>query len=649
VANPFTSARAPETSPAMQILAPELAAEQIRNARFQQLAQLLRDQGMQSDGGTQVINGWAVKKSPMEGLSKIGQLLIGTLIQKNLDDKNAELNKNFADKLRSTASGYGGVVDPSSGMTMNGVPAARLGGGLSHDQGAMLMANQLLYGDKAADVIKDQLIMAPAVKEAMQLGISPEQMRENYLAESRVKGTQTLPAGQLAILPNGQKMVAPDFNSGVAGGFDINGNPVVRQIPGATEALAAKEGALSAAREGAKLLPLDYVDQGGRPLGMTQGEFLGGSANNTSYQAADQKFGFPPGTMEAIARVESNNNPNAVSPKGAQGIFQIMPATQRNPGFGLQQLNPNSAEDAGSYLAKMRDLSGGDLQQAIAKYNAGPAGNLNNPETTNYVNKVLSNINQSTGRPTIQSATEKQAAIDAQKLASEPKLIKANEDAKIASEREAGLANQVSKSTDLMKRIKVTEDALNEFRTGGGTEVRSKVAEIAQALGMPQEYVDKVAGGDLGAMQVVKKTALQESLLQMQQALASDSGAQQRGNQMIMEEFMKSNPHLDTDPRAFEKLLNMMKDHHRALLEQSNEYYKYKSEGKDLSAWPNYWAQKGLNEGKVKADTKNKYPYASQKNSAPEPFRGQMTPEVWAKMKSGDTFVDAQGNVRRKP
>lgn len=110
------------------------------------------------------------------------------------------------------------------------------------------------------------------------------------------------------------------------------------------------------------------------------------------YSAADQKYGFPPGTMRSLAKTESNGDPHAVSPRGATGIFQMMPATQRQPGFGLPPLDPNDPMAAGAYLKKMIQLSGGDVNLGLARYNAGPAGNLNNPETVNYVKKFHANL-----------------------------------------------------------------------------------------------------------------------------------------------------------------------------------------------------------------------------------------------------------------
>ena len=72
---------------------------------------------------------------------------------------------------------------------------------------------------------------------------------------------------------------------------------------------------------------------------------------------------------------ESSGNPNAVSPKGARGLMQVMPGTARDPGFGIRPSNGTQADDVRvgrEYLAKMRDRYNGDLTMMWSAYNAGP-------------------------------------------------------------------------------------------------------------------------------------------------------------------------------------------------------------------------------------------------------------------------------------
>ncbi len=107
----------------------------------------------------------------------------------------------------------------------------------------------------------------------------------------------------------------------------------------------------------------------------------------------DQRHGFDPGQMRRLIRQESGWNPAAVSPVGARGLTQFMPATAQEWGVDLN--DPRSQiEKGGAYLAHLRDRYGGDMRKAIAAYNWG-MGNLekygleNMPqETRNYLQNV---------------------------------------------------------------------------------------------------------------------------------------------------------------------------------------------------------------------------------------------------------------------
>lgn len=64
------------------------------------------------------------------------------------------------------------------------------------------------------------------------------------------------------------------------------------------------------------------------------------------------------------------------SPKGARGVTQVMPATGRDPGYGVRPLANDSREEylrfGRDYLAAMMKEFDGDTQKALAAYNAGP-------------------------------------------------------------------------------------------------------------------------------------------------------------------------------------------------------------------------------------------------------------------------------------
>ena len=102
-----------------------------------------------------------------------------------------------------------------------------------------------------------------------------------------------------------------------------------------------------------------------------------------------------PDLVRAVVQVESAFNPYAVSPKGAQGLMQLMPATQRTLGV-TNPFNPFENIRAGvRYLRQLLDRYNNDEALALAAYNAGPTavakyGETVPPyqETRNYVFKV---------------------------------------------------------------------------------------------------------------------------------------------------------------------------------------------------------------------------------------------------------------------
>lgn len=96
----------------------------------------------------------------------------------------------------------------------------------------------------------------------------------------------------------------------------------------------------------------------------------------------------------AVAQRESSMNPEAVSPKGALGLFQLMPATAAE--LGVDPSNPVENIRGGiTYLRQLSDRYGGDLTQALSAYNAGPgnvaAGNIPQ-ETQTYVSDILADL-----------------------------------------------------------------------------------------------------------------------------------------------------------------------------------------------------------------------------------------------------------------
>jgi soluble lytic murein transglycosylase-like protein len=113
--------------------------------------------------------------------------------------------------------------------------------------------------------------------------------------------------------------------------------------------------------------------------------------------AAAARHGLSPKVVEAVAWRESRFDPQAVSPKGAVGVMQLMPSTAK--ALGVDPADPAANVEGGAaYLAQMLRTFNGDLRLALAAYNAGPeavrqyAGIPPFPETKAFVDAILNRL-----------------------------------------------------------------------------------------------------------------------------------------------------------------------------------------------------------------------------------------------------------------
>lgn len=122
-------------------------------------------------------------------------------------------------------------------------------------------------------------------------------------------------------------------------------------------------------------------------------------ALNRYIQLAAMNHRVDPLLIKAVIRAESNFNTYARSPKGAQGLMQLMPGTAHDMDVD-NPYDPSQNIDGGArYLRAMLDTFNGDVALSLAAYNAGPArvssGMIPNiPETQEYVARVLANYRQ---------------------------------------------------------------------------------------------------------------------------------------------------------------------------------------------------------------------------------------------------------------
>jgi len=137
-----------------------------------------------------------------------------------------------------------------------------------------------------------------------------------------------------------------------------------------------------------------------RSLG-ARAQALGGAAADTVQRWGDRietearHHDLAPELVLAVVVQESAGRPDAVSPRGATGLMQLMPGTAREVGVN-DPLDPDQNIAGGTrYLAHLRERFGDDLELVLAAYNAGP-GSVRRagdavppfPETREYVRKV---------------------------------------------------------------------------------------------------------------------------------------------------------------------------------------------------------------------------------------------------------------------
>jgi soluble lytic murein transglycosylase-like protein len=118
-------------------------------------------------------------------------------------------------------------------------------------------------------------------------------------------------------------------------------------------------------------------------------------------EAAAKKNGLPPSFVHSVVAAESAYQPNAVSPKGAIGLMQLMPATAQ--AYGADPRDPAQNVEAGAaYLRELLIKYDGDPRRALAAYNAGPGavdkydGVPPYAETQTYIERVLRKYKKST-------------------------------------------------------------------------------------------------------------------------------------------------------------------------------------------------------------------------------------------------------------
>ena len=550
MANPFTTAQAPQ---GMNMIAPDLTVQQTQLMRQQRIADMLREQSMQPMGDTQTIGGWAIKKSPLEGLSKIAQALGANYSQGKIDDQQLALGKALQERMgagfdsmlggggqspnqeqptqpglsASSAEGFGLPVSAATPEVSQQAPQPdQLSRLRSSAKAALLMGNT----DLANKLIGNMLEMTSEQKNNNYMGITPDQAKQFELARRTKEGTQSFQPGQMNQLPNGQRVVAPNFETGVAGGFDSTGAPVAMEIPGSAGIAANRASAVTSATK-----------------------------------AAEQPFQVP-------TVVDTKPEPRLMTPRqqidAANGL-NVPPSVQATRDSAAGKLMVNEAggtENAAINLAQLdKELSNKNLSSDARGILQGER------------NRIAAGVSLP-GLPLQSAFAKKTAEMDASNMAGYSKA----------------LDDRVQTGSDLNMRLQEQFKALQEFKAGGGTETRAKMASMVQAMGLPDTIVNKIAGGDLAAEQVFKKNAAQTAMEQLKQAM----GGSGRITQAEFKVFQDNNPNLSTDPNAIKKIFDFGTKVYNRDLQEQQAYQDYKQKNPNNTAgFGAYWSKQNQERG----------------------------------------------------
>jgi soluble lytic murein transglycosylase-like protein len=211
-------------------------------------------------------------------------------------------------------------------------------------------------------------------------------------AQSIAGAPATMPAGELATLQRMQQLQALIESARQVS----NGGVITSAATASASAQGAGASDFASALQAATSSDAASGNVAGTDVAATAG--TGGESEYESLidQAASRN-GVDPALLHGLIEQESGFNPSATSSAGAAGLTQLMPGTASSLGVANPLDPAESIEGGARYLGQLMGQFGGNAEDALAAYNAGPGavqqygGVPPYSETQSYVAKVLAN------------------------------------------------------------------------------------------------------------------------------------------------------------------------------------------------------------------------------------------------------------------
>jgi hypothetical protein len=165
------------------------------------------------------------------------------------------------------------------------------------------------------------------------------------------------------------------------------------------------------------------------------------------------------------------------------------------------------------------------------------------------------------------------------------------------ADMEKGVDQAVSDSRTVMLQVEQVRDLMKKFQTGGLADVKAKLAQVGQGLGVSPQIIDALGlpGTNLYAAQAIMKTTLQQSAAVMRALV---------GNRVTNFEFEKgieANPNIAMDPKAINEIYNFYTKVAKLADLQQQGLADWKSKhGADLSGFPAAWNRELDRRGVIK-------------------------------------------------